>query len=150
MHGQPVNAGGPPGHPGEPEGMHAGPGAHPTPTAFERDPAHGNPQAARSEHPYPSGYEQHGSPQGQGDHKAPPQPQNATQQQPQNANHPAPQSHNDHGNGNGAGNAGGKPAPQAQSQHPAAPAHAQQADNKSHKNDDKNEHDPKHGQGNDH
>src|SRR5215472_9137711 len=88
MHAQPVNADMAPAHPGEafsrePESPHAGPGtavppaAHPTPTAFDRDPAHGNPQSARSEQAYPGGYEHNGAPQTQADPRSPPQqPQN--------------------------------------------------------------------------
>jgi hypothetical protein len=163
MHAQPVNAGTAPARPGEtaarePESLHAGPGAaappppaaHPTPTAFGRDAAHGNPDAARSERPYPSGYEH---PAGQGDHKSPPQspnqyspasqpaqPQNANRPAPpQNAYHPAPQPQNDHRNS--------APPPQPQSQHQGAPAHGE-GDNRSHKPDGQSEHDSKHDQKN--
>ncbi len=151
-HPQPITAGparpGPEPMQGRGPGVAAPPGAHPTPTVFERDPAHGNPQSARPEQAYPGGYEHQGSAQGQGDHKAPqpqnanrpPQPQNANRPPPaQNANHPAPQPQNQHGNA----------APPAPSQHTGAPAHGQ-ADNHSHKNDGESDHDPKHAQGNEH
>jgi hypothetical protein len=143
MRPQPVNAAVPPARPGEvlsrePESLHAGPGtatnpqaAHPTATAFGRDPGHASPEAARPERAYPGGYEHQPAPQATGDRKAPPQPQNA--------NHPAPQSQNQHRNA----------APQPQSQHQGAPAHAE-SDNRSHKTDAPSEHDAKHGQGDEH
>ncbi len=152
MQAQPVNAGVAPARAGEgfsrePESLHASPGtaippqgAHPTPTAFGRDPAHANPESARSERQYPGGYEHQPAPQAQGDHKSPPQPQNSSRPvPPQNAYHPAPQPQNEHRNA----------APQPQSQHQAAPAHAE-GDNHSHKAEPQNEHDAKHGQGNEH
>jgi len=170
MRAQPVNAGMAPARPGEalsrePEPPHAGPGTavppagHPTPTAFERDPAHGNPQSVRSERAYPGGYEHQGAAQGQGDNKSPqpqnanrpPQPQNTNRPappqnanrpapQPQNASHPAPQSQNDHRNA----------APQPQGQHQGAPGHAE-GDNRSHKPEAQSQHDDKHErQGNEH
>ena len=177
MHAQPVNAGMAPAHPGEafsrePEAPHAGPGtavppaAHPTPTAFDRDPAHGNPQSVRSEQAYPGGYEHKGAPQAQGDPKSPPQPQNANRPaQPQNGYHPAPQPQNDHRgapqpqndprSASPPQNAQHNAAPQPQSPHQGAPAHAQsdnrsQGDNHSHKTEAQSDHDAKHGQGNDH
>ena len=96
MHAQPVNAGVAPGRAGEafarePESLHTGPGtatapaAHPTPTAFGRDPAHGNPEPSRPEREYPGGYEHQQAPQAQGEHKSPPQPQNANRPAPQPA-----------------------------------------------------------------
>jgi hypothetical protein len=177
MHAQPVNAGTAPARPGEPfprepESLHAAPGsaaipeaAHPTPTAFGRDQGHANPDSARSERPYPGGYEHQGTPQAQGDHKAPPQPQNTNRPpQPQNANPPAqPQNASHTVQPQNASHPGqpqnaGQPAPpaqnahhnapqQAQSQPQAAPAHGQ-GDNHSHKPGD---HDDKHDQkGNEH
>ena len=173
VHAQPVNANLPPPH-GEALGHdHDHPlqngaagtanpsqAAHPTPTAFGRDQTQGNPGSARSEHPYPGGYVNPGAPQAQGDHKSPPQPQNTNRPGPpqnpgqpapqaqnaghpapqaQNAGHPAPQVQNDHRN-----------APQSQGQqHQGAPAHAQ-GDNHSHKTDAQDDHDAKHGQGNEH
>src|SRR6516162_1754830 len=178
MQAQPVNAGMAPGHAGEafshePESPHAGagtavpPAAHPTPTAFERDPAHGNPQSARSGQAYPGGYEHQGAPQAQADPRsAPQQPQNPYRPaQPQNGYHPAPQPQNDHRgapqpqndqrSASQPQNAQRNAAPQAQSPHPGAPAHAQgdnrpQGDNHSHKSEAQSDHDAKHGQGNDH
>jgi hypothetical protein len=161
MHAQPVNAGMAPAPPAqalsrEPQQPHAGagtavpPAGHPTPTAFERDPAHGNPQSARSERAYPGGYEHQGAPQAQGDNKSP-QPQNANRPappqnanrpapQPQNAYHPAPQSQNDHHTA----------APQPQGQHQGAPGHAE-GDNHSHKPEAQSQHDEKHDRpGNEH
>ena len=172
MHAQPVNAGMAPAHPGEafshePESPHAGPGtavppaARPTPTAFERDPAHGNPQSARPGQAYPGGYEHQGAPQAPADPRSPPQqPQNSNRPaQPQNGYHPAPQPQNNHGNAPQPQNNHGN-APQAQSSPHAgapagAPAHAQgdnhpQGDNHSHKTEAQSDHDAKHGQGNDH
>jgi hypothetical protein len=159
MHAQPVNAGVAPGRAGEafarePESLHTSPGtatapaAHPTPTAFGRDPAHGNPEPSRPEHEYPGGYEHQQAPQAQGEHKSPPQPQNANRPapqpaQPQNANrpappqnagHPAPQPQNEHRNG---------PPPQNEHQGSAA-AHAQGGDKPSHKPEAQSEHDAKH------
>jgi hypothetical protein len=159
MHAQPMNAGvAPAARPAEsaarqPETLHQGPGsaappaAHPTPTAFGHDPAHANPESARGEHAYPGGYEHQPGAQAQGEHKSTPQPQNASRPaqpqnaghpaQPQNASHAAPQPQNQHA------------APQAQTQHQGAPAHAE-GDNRSHKTEAPGDHDPKHGQGNDH
>jgi len=162
-HPQPVSVGATgrpgeaPGHEREPVSLHAAPGsaaapqaAHPTPTAFGRDPGHANPDSARPEQ-YPGGYEHQPAPQGQGDHKSPPQPQNqyhpAPQPaqvpqpaQPQTAYHPAPQPQNDHRN-----------APAPQNEHPVAQgaaAHAQGGDNRSHKPEGQSEHDAKHDQKN--
>ena len=163
MRPQPVNAAMPPAHPGEasshePGPLHAGPGtanapqpAHPTPTAFGRDTGHGGAQPTQPERAYPGGYEHQQAPQAAGDHKAPPQPQNAQPQnaQPQNANHPAPHSQNaapqsqsPHQNA----------APQAQSPHQnAAPqAQSQHQGGAAHGEGGKNEHDAKHGQGDEH
>jgi hypothetical protein len=152
MRPQPVNAAIPSAHPGEassqePGPLHAGPGtanapqpAHPTPTAFGRDTAHAGAQPTQPERAYPGGYEHQQAPQAAGDHKAPPQPQNAQPQnaQPQNANHPAPHSQN--------------AAPQSQSQHQnAAPqSQSQHQGGAAHGEGGKNEHDAKHGQGDEH
>ncbi|HYX73513.1 MAG TPA: hypothetical protein VE819_02385 [Steroidobacteraceae bacterium] len=145
VHAQPVNAGPPPAHPGEALGHDS---AHPTPIAFGRDPAHGNPGSARSEHAYPGGYEHPGAPQAQGDHKAPPQPQNANRPaQPQNSSHPAPQAQNQHRNA--APQPQGQQQGQQQGQNQGQPAHAQ-GDDHSHKTEAQNNHDDKHGQGNEH
>jgi len=169
---QPMNAGNGPGRAGErePGSPHTAPGtatppeaAHPMPTAFGHDQGHANPDAARSERPYPGGYEHPGSPQQHGDPKSPPQPQNANRPaQPQNGYHPAqpqndqrsaPPPQNNHGNAPQPQN-DHRNAPQAQSsQHQGAPASAPahaQGDNRSHKADGQSEHDAKHGQGNDH
>jgi hypothetical protein len=164
VHAQPVNAGLPPAHPGEALGHDHDPplphgaagtanpaqAAHPTPTAFGHDPAHGNPGSARSEHPYPGGYEHPAAPQAQGDHKSPPQPQNTNRPAapPQNPGNPAPQAQNSGHPAPQAQNSG-HPAPQSQGQHQGAPAHAQ-GDNHSHKTDAQDDHDAKHGQGNEH
>jgi hypothetical protein len=163
VHAQPVNAGVAPARPGEafsrePESQHAGPGsavppaAHPTPTAFGRDPGHGNPDSARSERAYPGGYEHQPAPQPQGDHKPPPPPQNANRPaQPQNGYHPAPQAQTDHRGAPPPQNEhrNAAPQPQPQGQHQGAPAHAE-GDNHSHKTEAQSEHDAKHGQSNDH
>ncbi len=142
-HPQPVTAG--PGQlspqpmQGRGPGVAAPPGAHPTPTSFERQPAHETPEAARSERAYSGGYEHPGNTQGQGNHKAP-QPQAASRPpQPQTSNHPSPPPQNSHGSA----------APQGQTQHPDASAHGQGNDH-AHKNDGASDHDPKHGQGNEH
>src|SRR6516225_9595820 len=152
---QPMNAGNGPGRAGErePGSPHTAPGtatppeaAHPMPTAFGHDQGHANPDAARSERPYPGGYEHPGSPQQHGDPKSPPQPQNANRPaQPQNGYHPAqpqndqrsaPPPQNNHGNAPQPQN-DHRNAPQAQSsQHQGAPASAPahaQGDNRSHK-----------------
>ena len=184
-HPQPVSAGatGRPGealgHEREPQSLHGGPGtaaapqaAHPTPTAFGRDPGHTNPESARE---YPGGYEHQPAPQGQGDHKSPPQPQNQyhpapqpaqvpSPAQPQNAYHPAPQPAQPQ-NANRPPQQPAQPqnayhpapqpqndhrsAPSPQNEHPGAPgaaAHAQGGDNRSHKPEGQSEHDTKHDQ----
>ena len=164
VHAQPVN---PPMNAGmQPSRANPPDAAHPMPTAFGHDQGHGNADSARSERAYPGGYEHPGTPQAQADPRSPPQPLNANQPavQPQNG-HGAPQGQNGRGtpqgqnaapqgqNGHGGPQPQNEPhntAPQPQSQHQGPPAHGQGGDNRSHKADGQNDHDGKHGQGNDH
>jgi len=141
-------------------------GAHSVPTALEHDPARANPDSARSEHPYPGGYEHQGQGSAQpapskqpppalpaqADHRQPapsqadhrqPAPSQADHKappQPQNAYHAAAPAQNEHGKGSA----------QAQPPHQGPAARAQGQEPSQHKPPAASEHDAKHGEGNEH